>query len=199
MQIKNPNLLPSHRRLCDPSFDQSVLPLLSSGILAVAPVIYNGVDQYHDTGFSAHPASGSMQVDIIRGADETCYFAGIATANRLTLGMNAFRPSFSLGGNTNSIGTTVIGVDEEATILLVWNAGLVSLFLNGVQETISSGTGTYTGAPGTDISSFIGGRNNAGNLNNPTDSTIKRVVWKDATDATLYDTNVDGFGTPYGF
>ena len=155
---------------------------------------YDGVNDYHDTGFNSLPAEGSYEVWATVGDDLSCEMSGIvgSTNKRCSIGLSSGRPLGRIANLPLVVGTTVVSAGDDVRLKMTWSSGTARIFLNGVEENSLS----FTGAPDDSYNNcMIGARSNNGSPNIPTDATIHRVRIADDDDTTLFDTNVDGFGT----
>lgn len=154
---------------------------------------FNGSTQYFDSGYKALPASGSLEVWFtVATLTGTVCLAGIQDGNnRMALFINSGKIMPYIGNVAGSIGTIAKAVGDGVAFRMEWNGSTCTRYINGVAD----GSFAYTGDPSTAYNMFIGARNNLGTPDTYSSHPISRVLLKNGSGTTLYDTRVNGWGT----
>lgn len=159
---------------------------------------FDGVDDYFNTGFQAFPSAGRVDCWFtysVAGSDFDFLFATQdATPNRVGIHIpSTGNTLIYLGALAGASKATGFELGDTVKLSLVWDGAEAWVEVDDVQVDTKS---AYTATVTTTLDMLIGARNRTSIIEHHSPQTIHRLRVLDASDATLYDTLTDGWGTP---
>lgn len=161
--------------------------------------LYDGSSDYHATTEIVDADGYQLEVWVTPGGTSGYDLIGAwedSTSNRSYVGTDSSMLPTAGHKNATVTGSTTLVEGSFYKIKSVTDGNDVELFLDEGSGFASEGTATATGGTASDIPLWVGAMNDLIGGAYFVTGTIHRVIVRDSSGATVYDTIDDGFGTP---